>query len=281
MEWGYSDYMVVILTGIAIVFLLSIIVDYWKGDGGLRNGSVLISFVAIILISLPNASDLVFKFGGNELVFKSNEQQELKQSQLAETGKYIEKQNKVLSEKIDGVAESLKINGKLLSALHQNNKNNQKTKQTLDILVQKQEEITKSITPKLPTFSVELEKIEFNEICEKLNSSGEFYYTFMINGNRVVDRPLKARVSKTRGDVEDLSGKNIDIQSVQENDTFRLTGFIKEYDGETFFGKSLKITTVGEVEEELPLRSGSHSIAVGDEYNTVCRATLVLSVREL
>lgn len=281
MEWNYSDYIVIILTGIAIIFLLSVVFDYWKGSSGLRKGSALISFVAIILISMPNASDLIFKFGGNELVFKSNEQQKLDQSQLAETSKFIEKQNQILTEKINGVAESLRINGEILNALHKNNADNQETKSKLDNLVQEQKEITKSIAPKLPIFSVQFERIEFNEICEKINSSGEFYYAFMINGNRIVNRSLKDRVSKSKGEVENFSGKSINIQSALKNDTFRLAGFINEYDGETFFRRSLKITSVGEIEEELLLKSGAVQISIGDNNNRVCRATLVLSVVEL
>lgn len=281
MEWGYSDYITIILAAIAIVFLLTIIFDYWKRDSGLKKGSVLVCFVALILVLMPNASDLIFKFGGNELVFKSSEQELLKQTQLAEKSKYIEKQNQVLSEKIDGIAESLRINGEILNAIHQNDQNDQATKEKLESLVQKQDTITKSIAKKLPKYTVAFENIEFNEVCEKLNSQGEFYYAFMVNGNRVVYRPLKDRIRKAKGEQESLVGSSIEVQKVWEKDTFRLTGFINEYDGESFWSKSLKITTVGEVSEEIPLKPATLKFSIGDPNNTICRASLNLSVSEV
>lgn len=279
-----QSYLLIATSVLAIIFLVSLIFDYWSGTTGLRKGSILLAFIAIILIVLPSAEKLVLKFGGGELSFNRSDTAGAKQAEVTDTNKLIKKQNDDIRNKLEDISKSLEINGKVVSNIaKQNNNYDKNINLELQKLLNKQAEITKKIRVVRPSYEVIFDKLEINEICEYSNDTGEFYFTFMINGDTVISLPFDDAIKKRRGEHIDLSDSKKVIKTLRPDDTFNFYGVVNESDGRTLFRNKIKFTPVGEITREYLLSdvSGKNTPVVFGSASTICKATLTFKVNEL
>lgn len=278
-----QSYLLISTSVIAIVFLLSLILDYWLSATGLRKGSILLAFIAIILVALPSAENLVLKFGEGEFSYDRSGTAGAKQAVVTDTSKLIKKQNDDISIKLENISKILEINGKVVAKIAKQNSNNKSLNEELQKLLKKQADITNEIKVVRPSYEVVFDNLLINEICEVANDTGEFYYTFMINGDSVINVPFDKSIKKRKGEHIKFSDSKKVIKTLLSDDTFNFYGVVNESDGRTMFRNKIKFTPVGEATKEYLFseRSGKETLVVFGDSSTICKATLTFKVNEI
>lgn len=240
------------------IFLVSILYKYNRSPSGLTKGTSIIAFIALTLLLMPNARNVAISIAGNEVSVIKEEKFEKSKFIIESLEQQVDRLNLLLREKSRTI-------------LRLQNATESEPNATLA-------EIKKETPP--ATYEITLKEILFNEICETSNDTGEFYYSFLINGATVVDRSLSDRIQKTKDTRQILTGARMTVKSYDDDEGFNLSGFIKEYDGKTLFRTSIKTTTVGEISERISFKEESQQITIGND-NSTCYATLTIEIVKL
>ena len=266
---------------IAFAYFMSILYAYHKGNG-LKKGSTLLAFTAIVLSVFPIAQNVTVKFfGAGELSFSAQEQSDkLETMALAGEGqtralmaelasiKELETQNKKALGENKALLEELANKGKL-------------SPQAIAGVYEKwSKESTQKQAP-VVDYHISLTKLVIKGTCVGDNAKqGEFYYSLMINGALQKELAIHDAVSKGYDGEIDLSDSpGVTLSTNDANRKFYITGRVVERGRRSALSGFRKryITTVGKVSEGINLNTNTNSINIGAELDK-CGAVLYFSV---
>ncbi len=264
------------------LFLLSILVDYCMNKSGLRKGATLLAFLAVLLLAAPGAQRLSLSLGSYEVLIESAEETSQSQIMLSERNLALERDVMQLSAKLDQMQlENREQTEQLLAGLLEIQESPKERTQ-----LEKKELIDKLVPEKSieqrQLFQISAHSLRFDQVCEIANNTGEFYWSFLANGQLLSERKIENRHKARAGTELSLEdGTPVIVEKREGETSFRLGGQLKEWDGKTFWRRAIKITDVGSVAKNILLEASDEPKAIRIEHpnsGNVCSATLFLNI---